>query len=127
MRLECGKEPQFSCPASPACAYRSKQRSGVNRHVRMLHPHPLIHSIPPYLNQNHGPSVSLASPTTSMKLPQYSCNQCGKIYRWKQSLGLHQRLECGKEPQFQCPHCPHRAKQKGSLVKHISNKHPNSF
>ena len=37
MRLECGKEPQFACPADQ-CTYRSKQRSGVYRHVRMLHP-----------------------------------------------------------------------------------------
>ena len=37
IRLECGKEPQFACPAL-ACPYRSKQRSGVYRHVRMLHP-----------------------------------------------------------------------------------------
>lgn len=53
----------------------------------------------------------------------YACPQCGKVYTWKCSLSLHLRQECGKEPQFQCPHCPHRTKQKGNLEKHIFSKH----
>ncbi|XP_034249680.1 longitudinals lacking protein-like isoform X3 [Thrips palmi] len=53
----------------------------------------------------------------------FRCPQCGKVYTWKCSLSLHLRQECGKEPQFQCPHCPHRTKQKGNLEKHIFSKH----
>ena len=53
----------------------------------------------------------------------YKCRTCGKLYRWKNSLYTHVRLECGKEPQFQCPYCPHRAKLKGNLQKHIKLKH----
>ena len=53
----------------------------------------------------------------------FPCPQCGKVYTWKCSLSLHLRQECGKEPQFQCPHCPHRTKQKGNLEKHIFSKH----
>ncbi|KAJ1529442.1 hypothetical protein ONE63_006220 [Megalurothrips usitatus] len=53
----------------------------------------------------------------------FPCPQCGKVYTWKCSLSLHLRQECGKEPQFQCPYCPHRTKQKGNLEKHIFSKH----
>ncbi|KAK3915469.1 Longitudinals lacking protein, isoform G [Frankliniella fusca] len=81
------------------------QQLGTQSHIHLM----------PATSQNH-----------LIKSPPYRCNQCGKIYQWKQSLSLHQRLECGKEPQFQCPHCPLRSKQKGSLLRHISNKHPNS-
>lgn len=54
--------------------------------------------------------------------PPFYCS-CGKTYKYKQSLVLHIRYECGKEPQFQCPHCPYKAKQKGSVKSHIALKH----
>ncbi|KAJ4427481.1 hypothetical protein ANN_25129 [Periplaneta americana] len=54
----------------------------------------------------------------------YECETCGKVYRWKESLYNHKKLECGKEPQFQCPFCPHRAKLNWNLQKHIRLKHP---
>lgn len=54
----------------------------------------------------------------------HSCQDCGKWYRSKTSLGLHRRLECGKEPAFQCPFCPLKTHQKGNLQVHIKKKHP---
>lgn len=54
----------------------------------------------------------------------FKCKTCGKSYRWKTSLYNHMRLECGKVAQFQCPHCPHRAKLSWNLQKHIRSKHP---
>jgi hypothetical protein len=33
------------------------------------------------------------------------------------------RMECGKEPQFQCPYCPQKSKLKGNLKQHIMCKH----
>lgn len=84
------------------------------------------HLMQQFSTQGHAHPMSITSQNFSSRPQTYPCHQCGKVYRWKQSLSLHQRLECGKEPQFQCPHCPHRSKQKGSLFKHISNKHPNS-
>lgn len=54
----------------------------------------------------------------------FVCPNCGKVYRWKKSLYNHVKLECGKEPQFQCPYCPHRAKLNWNLQKHIRLKHP---
>ncbi|KAK3915463.1 Longitudinals lacking protein, isoforms A/B/D/L [Frankliniella fusca] len=53
----------------------------------------------------------------------YPCPQCGKVYRWRGNLNLHLRQECGKAPQFQCPMCPHRSKQKSNLKTHIVNIH----
>lgn len=59
--------------------------------------------------------------------PQYSCSDCGKSYVWKQGLNTHRRLHCGKEPRFQCPHCPKKCYQRGNLDSHIRNVHTNIF
>ena len=53
----------------------------------------------------------------------FQCTNCGKSYRWINSLYKHLQLECGKEPQFYCPFCPHRAKRKWNLQTHIRVKH----
>lgn len=74
---------------------------------------------------------SSMDPTSNIKprktkfAPQsyHSCQECGKWYRSKTSLGLHRRLECGKEPAFQCPFCPLKTHQKGNLQVHIKKKH----
>ncbi|XP_046663256.1 longitudinals lacking protein, isoforms A/B/D/L-like [Homalodisca vitripennis] len=55
--------------------------------------------------------------------PVFLCPGCSRPYSWRQSMLLHYKNACGKEPQFQCPHCPYRAKQKGNLDKHIEIKH----
>lgn len=54
----------------------------------------------------------------------YPCPDCGKVYRWKKNMKSHRRFECGKEPQFQCPYCPHRSTQKSNLNTHIKKLHP---
>jgi len=53
----------------------------------------------------------------------FQCTQCGKVYMSKGNLTRHLKFECGKEPQFQCPHCPLRTKHKSSLLTHIYCKH----
>lgn len=65
-------------------------------------------------------SVTEAPPTVH---ESFACTACGRMYKHKSSLGLHQRYECGKEAQFQCSLCPYKAKQKISLRKHIMFKH----
>lgn len=52
----------------------------------------------------------------------YFC-ECGRSYKHKASLYAHKKHECGKEPQFSCPHCPYKAKVKRSLRTHIGVKH----
>lgn len=54
---------------------------------------------------------------------QHKCDLCGRKYKHKGSLSLHQRYECGKEAQFHCPYCPYKGKQKISLKKHLMFKH----
>lgn len=54
---------------------------------------------------------------------RHKCQACGKSYRYKEGLYNHQKFECGKDPQFQCPHCPHRTKHKGNLKSHIISRH----
>lgn len=54
---------------------------------------------------------------------QFKCTTCGKIYIHRSSLARHQSLECGKEPQFQCPYCPKKSKLKSNLKQHIILKH----
>ncbi|KAG8259310.1 longitudinals lacking protein, isoforms A/B/D/L-like [Homalodisca vitripennis] len=53
---------------------------------------------------------------------KFRCS-CGKMYKHKCHLRGHQRHECGKEPQFACPHCPYKAKQKSTLKTHIAIRH----
>jgi len=54
----------------------------------------------------------------------YSCSTCQKKYRWKSTLRRHEMVECGgKEPRFQCPQCPYRAKQRGNLGVHMRKYH----
>ena len=48
---------------------------------------------------------------------------CSQAYTHAASLRQHQRFECGKEPQQQCPYCPHRTKLRGNLKKHIRERH----
>lgn len=51
------------------------------------------------------------------------CSRCGRRYKLKSSLRNHIKWECGKEPQFQCPFCSYRAKQKMHVVRHVERMH----
>jgi len=48
---------------------------------------------------------------------------CGKSYGHKGNLSKHLKYECGKEPQFTCPHCPYAAKHKSHMTNHVFSKH----
>uniref|UniRef100_A0A8D9DPJ0 Longitudinals lacking protein, isoform G n=1 Tax=Cacopsylla melanoneura TaxID=428564 RepID=A0A8D9DPJ0_9HEMI len=53
----------------------------------------------------------------------FPCNRCGRTYRYKRNLQQHEKNECGREPSHQCPVCPYRTKQKGTLKIHFNIKH----
>ena len=53
----------------------------------------------------------------------FRCTRCGKVYVRKGTLTRHLKFECGKEPQFHCPHCSLRTKHKSSLLTHMYCKH----
>ncbi|CAG9760676.1 unnamed protein product [Ceutorhynchus assimilis] len=53
----------------------------------------------------------------------FVCGDCGRTYKLKSSLRNHQKWECGKEPQFQCPYCIYKAKQKMHMARHMERMH----
>lgn len=53
----------------------------------------------------------------------FECSDCGRMYKLKSSLRNHQKWECGKEPQFKCPYCVYKAKQKMHMVRHMERMH----
>ena len=53
----------------------------------------------------------------------FECPNCGRVYKLKSSLRNHQKWECGKEPQFRCPHCAYKAKQKMHIARHMERMH----
>lgn len=57
----------------------------------------------------------------------FSCPDCGRLYKLKSSLRNHQKWECGKDPQFQCPYCVYRAKQKMHIGRHMERMHKERF
>lgn len=59
------------------------------------------------------------------KKKNYECTKCGKCYSYYSGLYNHRRFECGKDPQFQCPYCPYKAKMKNNLKTHVLCKHVN--
>ncbi|KAG8308289.1 hypothetical protein J6590_002378 [Homalodisca vitripennis] len=62
-------------------------------------------------------------PLRSQKEGAFECKKCKKRYIQKQTLNRHVQYECGKQPQFQCTWCGHRAKQKANLLTHLRNRH----
>lgn len=55
---------------------------------------------------------------------RYKCEQCGTAtYKHKRSLYRHLRDECGEVANYHCHFCHYRAKQKGSLKKHLIGIH----
>lgn len=53
----------------------------------------------------------------------YVCPNCGQRYAHKNNLLRHMKLQCGKEPQFQCQYCPKKCARKENLKLHVLNKH----
>ncbi|KAF2892743.1 hypothetical protein ILUMI_13427, partial [Ignelater luminosus] len=68
-------------------------------------------------------SESLQQQKSLFEGPTYDCPDCGRTYKLKSSLRNHRKWECGKEPQFKCPYCAYKAKQKMHLVRHLDRVH----
>ncbi|KAK3915452.1 Longitudinals lacking protein, isoforms A/B/D/L [Frankliniella fusca] len=70
-----------------------------------------------------GAMAPISASCNSGSSVRFDCPDCGRSYSHSSTLWSHRRYECGKEPQFQCPCCPHRSKLKKNLVKHIRSRH----
>ncbi|KAJ9596802.1 hypothetical protein L9F63_012183, partial [Diploptera punctata] len=131
-RQECGKEPQFQCPY---CPKKTKQKGNLMQHIKSIHATfegfmvydvYSITSIFSQITTDREDMQLLFPPTQQQSAGDHVCTKCGRRYRQYSSLWRHYTYECGKDPQFQCPFCPHRATQKVSLKKHICCRHPES-
>ncbi|XP_032662885.1 zinc finger protein 154-like [Odontomachus brunneus] len=119
-RDECGKEPRFKCYY---CNYWSKIRSNWIRHEK-IHTNPYSRSW--LLEQKHKIRLSnVPEKFRDLTLldKRYTCDTCGKSYKWKESLCKHQRIECRKQPQFICKICGYRFMHKHHLTKHVTRIH----
>ncbi|KAJ4427486.1 hypothetical protein ANN_25134 [Periplaneta americana] len=91
MRLECGMEPQFVCPR---CKLPSHGLWSYPGNTRFEEQDSNIYSTYANVVQNN------------KAIGQFKCPRCSKTYRHYRTLKRHLKLECGKQPQFQCPFCP---------------------
>ena len=55
--------------------------------------------------------------------PVFTCPNCSRNYQHHKTLKRHMDYECGIEPQFPCPVCPKRLKQKAHLLNHAKRLH----
>ncbi|KAL3275232.1 hypothetical protein HHI36_020001, partial [Cryptolaemus montrouzieri] len=86
----------------------------------------------PLLPTPKKPSSKKNVPVLEQRYPESPCNSsqspimcpvCGRSYKLKSSLRNHMKWECGKEPQFLCPYCSYKAKQKMHVTRHIERMH----
>lgn len=57
----------------------------------------------------------------------FPCPTCPRSYMSKYALQKHLRFQCGMEPQFKCPFCPHRTYLKENMKVHFKCKHKNEM
>ncbi|KAG8259400.1 hypothetical protein J6590_014870 [Homalodisca vitripennis] len=57
----------------------------------------------------------------------FTCQICGKAYKYKKNLIRHVKHECNMEPKFTCTLCPFKSKQHGHLKIHMLKKHSMNF
>lgn len=77
-------------------------------------------SNPLAMNMSYYPAV----PVQKQQRQPHVCSDCGKCYKWNDSLKRHKRVECGnKEKQFACFSCDKKFKYRYELRNHISAYH----
>ncbi|XP_033333676.2 uncharacterized protein LOC117224681 [Megalopta genalis] len=60
----------------------------------------------------------------SVQQTNYVCTDCGKEYKWLDSLKRHKRVDCGnKEKRFSCHMCNKKFKYRYELKNHITAHH----
>ncbi|XP_049779174.1 uncharacterized protein LOC126176081 [Schistocerca cancellata] len=75
-----------------------------------------LHQIPPV-------DINIAANILGSTAVLFRCDACGRVYRHRDTLTRHQRVECGKEAHLHCSHCHYKTKYKHNLVRHQGNRH----
>ncbi|KAK6617130.1 hypothetical protein RUM43_014732 [Polyplax serrata] len=70
-----------------------------------------------------GSSSSVVNRYLVVQQEKFSCQNCERVYKNKDSLGRHLKWECGKEPSFPCSRCPYKARYKADLLRHEKTRH----
>ncbi|XP_058796148.1 zinc finger protein 836-like [Phymastichus coffea] len=116
MRVECGKAPKYQCQFSEDLSLASSLKWAAAWQK-------LAENVPSIMWRS-GITLGKGLDTSVISANEgFSCSACGRVYKLKSSLRNHQKWECGKEPQFQCPHCVYRAKQKMHISRHMERMH----
>lgn len=78
-----------------------------------------------YVKECHTEGVDIYNLARGITVRQrkYPCDKCGKVYKWKESLFKHKRIECGKPPRLACEICGNRFMHKHHLAKHLTSIH----
>ncbi|XP_039285467.1 zinc finger protein 425 [Nilaparvata lugens] len=127
-RFECGRQPQFNCPH---CAFSSKLKGNLKKHIA-LHFSSAFTSAKHFESQLGSQRIVRHSNSALVSLGPddqhpFVCDRCNRSYKYQAGLSSHKRFECGRQPQFNCPHCAFSSKLKGNLKKHIALRHITKF
>ncbi|XP_039284607.1 zinc finger protein 2-like [Nilaparvata lugens] len=144
MTVECGKEPNYSCPI---CRHKFYYRDKCLQHIRLVHrdlnlfpmevilpkdndelSKMLLLSCDPPSRVIYPDKPKQAKPVDRRhqflpEMEKFQCNSCGRSYKWRQSLERHLKHECGKDPVYSCLQCKFQAKHKTSLQRHFESFH----
>ncbi|XP_054287645.1 zinc finger protein 875-like [Macrosteles quadrilineatus] len=112
IRHECGRDANHACQL---CNYRTKVRSSLLRHLRNVHKLDVPAERTVTKHQN---GTSLSSARNS----RYVC-ECGKSYKWKNTLQWHQKNECNQEPSHFCEICSFKSCRRSHLLRHLRTVH----
>ncbi|XP_017302684.1 zinc finger protein 425-like [Diaphorina citri] len=125
-KFECGQEPKYQCPQ---CPYKTKHNSSLKTHMkvslvgRRQNRIMLVCSYVMFGQFRFSESFTSWEASEPNHAGLFVCDVCDRRYKYKSGLYQHKKYECGKEPRYQCPQCPHRTKQKSSLKTHMAVKH----
>ena len=114
----------FTCPR---CGNAYKHRASLEKHLRLVCD---VEYKCPYCEficrrkdelKQHVYNTHQRKPKDGHEL--HRCPKCNNAYHYRRGMLRHLRLECGVEPQFRCPFCPHRSKLKFNLKDHLRRRH----
>ncbi|RZF39439.1 hypothetical protein LSTR_LSTR000960 [Laodelphax striatellus] len=84
IKYECGMEPRFHCPH---CSYRSKRKGDLRAHIAIKH----LQIITTYFDGHISAEDGLVENDCGSR---FACHRCGRSYRQKYNLNVHQKYEC---------------------------------